>query len=78
MRDILKTEAYVPVPPETMDDPFYSMARIIKEEIRKVKWTQAEMGHTISWEDAHRFWMQENELKIDTFIRNTLERDAVH
>ncbi len=74
MRDILKTEGYVPVPPETTDDPFFRMARIIKEEIRKIKWTQAEMGHTISWEEAHRRWIADNQRKIDLFACNILER----
>ncbi len=78
MRDILKTEAYVPVPLGTRDEPFYRMAHILKEEIRKVKWAHAEMGQALSWEDAHRVWMEDNQSKIDAFIRTTLERDPVH
>ena len=46
MRHILKTEDHIPVPPETMEDPFYRMTYIVKEEIRKYKWTEAEKAAT--------------------------------
>ena len=72
MRDILKTEEHVPVPPSTMEDPFYRMTFIIKEEIRKQKWIEAERGRNLSWEQACAFWGARNAGRMERFARDTL------
>lgn len=72
MRDILKTEEHVAVPPETMADPFYRMTYILKDEIRKYKWTEAERGNNLSWDEAARRWMNNHAHQIDRFYHDTL------
>ena len=52
MRKILETEDHVPVPPMMLHDPFYRMTYIMKEEIRKHKWIEAEKGRALTWAEA--------------------------
>src|ERR1700756_4921723 len=42
MRQILETEEHVQIPPGVYSDPFYRITYMIKEEIRKFKWTEGE------------------------------------
>lgn len=48
MRQILETEEHVQVPPSLYSDPFYRITRLIKDEIRKHKWIEAEKGRPLS------------------------------
>jgi hypothetical protein len=52
MRQILAKEDYVEVPPPLYADPFFRITYLIKEEIRKYKWTEGEKGRPLSWEQA--------------------------
>jgi hypothetical protein len=72
MRQILETEQYVQVPPMMMSDPFYRITYLIKEEIRKYKWIEAEKGHHLTWEQARKEWMDEHREKYEHFLLETL------
>jgi hypothetical protein len=72
MRKILTTEDYVPVPPMMMADPFYRMTYIMKEEIRKHKWIEAEHGRRLTWDEACREWMGKHQESFEQFLRETL------
>lgn len=72
MREILKTENYVPVPPMMLNDPFYRMTYLIKEEIRKYKWTEGEKGRSLTWEEARSEWSAKHLDKYVEFVQNTL------
>ncbi|MCD8482946.1 MAG: hypothetical protein LR015_09955 [Verrucomicrobia bacterium] len=72
MREILKSEDYVPVPPMMLSDPFYRMTYLIKEEIRKYKWTQGEQGRELSWEQSRLEWLEKNRAEYETFLSETL------
>ena len=56
MRQILDTEEHVQIPPLVYSDPFYRITYLIKEEIRKYKWTEGEKGRKLSWEQARKEW----------------------
>ena len=72
MRDILKTEDYVPVPPMMLSDPFYRMTYLVKEEIRKYKWTEGEKGRQLTWDDAREEWMNTHRERYEAFVKQTL------
>jgi hypothetical protein len=72
MRQILDTEQYVQVPPMMLSDPFYRITYLIKEEIRKYKWIEAEKGRPISWEEARRDWTKSHKAKYEKFLLETL------
>jgi hypothetical protein len=72
MRDILRTEEHVPVPPVVMQDPFYRMTYLIKEEIRKFKWTEGEKGRGLSWDEARDEWLRNHHEKFVDFLKETL------
>lgn len=72
MREILKTEDYVPVPPMMMQDPFYRMTYIMKEEIRKYKWIEGEKGRRLTWEEACEEWMAKHRNAFDKFVSETI------
>jgi hypothetical protein len=72
MRQILETEQYVQVPPMMMSDPFYRITYLIKEEIRKYKWTEGEKGRELRWEQARKEWMDEYREKYEHFLLDTL------
>lgn len=72
MRQILETEQYVQVPPMMLADPFYRITYLIKEEIRKYKWTEGEKGRQLSWEQARSEWMQAYRAKYEKFLMETL------
>jgi hypothetical protein len=72
MRQILGTEAYVPVPPVMYSDPFYRITYLIKEEIRKYKWIEAEKGRPLSWEQARQEWTCANRQSFEKFLIDTL------
>lgn len=72
MREILKSEDYVPVPPMMLSDPFYRMTYLIKEEIRKYKWTQGEQGREMSWEQARQEWIAKYQTDYEKFLSETL------
>jgi hypothetical protein len=55
MHQLLATEAHVQVPPMLFSDPFYRITYLIKDEIRKYKWIEAEKGRALSWEQACHF-----------------------
>jgi hypothetical protein len=72
MREILKTEDHVPVPPMMMGDLFYRITYIMKEEIRKHKWIEAEKGRLLTWDEACTEWMTKHQDEFETFLRETL------
>jgi hypothetical protein len=72
MRQILDTEQYVQVPPMMLSDPFYRITYLIKEEIRKYKWTEGERGRPLSWEEARKEWMRQHREKYEKFLMDTL------
>jgi len=72
MRKILETEDYVPVPPMVLQDPFFRMTYLVKEEIRKYKWIEGEKGRNLTWEEARREWMQKHQGLFEDFLSNTL------
>jgi hypothetical protein len=72
MRKILETEEHVPVPPMVMSDPFFRITYLIKEEIRKYKWIEAEKGRSLSWEQARGEWTAAYREKFEQFLAETL------
>jgi hypothetical protein len=72
MRQILGTEAYVPVPPIMYSDPFYRITYLIKEEIRKYKWIEGEKGRALSWEAARQEWTDAHREQFEKFLMDTL------
>lgn len=72
MRQILETEQYVQVPPMMLSDPFYRITYLIKEEIRKYKWTEGEKGRQLSWEQALKEWTDQHREKYERFLMETL------
>jgi hypothetical protein len=73
MRKILETEDHVPVPPMMLHDPFYRMTYIMKEEIRKHKWIEAEKGRALTWPEARTEWLKKHGDTYATFLRDTLD-----
>jgi hypothetical protein len=72
MRQILETEQYVQVPPMMLSDPFYRITYLIKEEIRKYKWIEAEKGRQLTWEEARTQWMKLYRERFEKFVLETL------
>jgi hypothetical protein len=72
MHQILETEAHVQVPPMMYSDPFYRITCLIKEEIRKHKWIEAEKGRALSWEQACQEWTDAHREKFEKFLFDTL------
>lgn len=72
MRKILETEDHVPVPPMMVHDPFYRMTYIMKEEIRKHKWIEAEKGRALTWSEARNEWLKKHGDTYARFLRETL------
>jgi hypothetical protein len=72
MHQILATEAYVQVPPMMYSDPFYRITYLIKEEIRKYKWIEAERGRALSWEQAFQQWSDAHREQFEKFLFDTL------
>lgn len=72
MRNILLTEQYVEVPPMLYSDPFFRITMLIKEEIRKFKWTEGEKGRQLSWEDARQEWTANYREKFEHYLMDTL------
>lgn len=73
LKQVLDSEDYVPVPPDVTADPFYRIAYLIKQEIRKFKWIEAEKGNDLSWEEARRLWSERHFDSYDQFLKNTLK-----
>lgn len=55
-----------------LSDPFYRMTYLIKEEIRKYKWTQGEQGRELSWEQARQEWIAKYQSDYEKFLSETL------
>jgi hypothetical protein len=72
MREILEIEEHVPIPPMMYSDPFYRITYLIKEEIRKYKWTEGEKGRKLSWEQARQEWTEAHQEKYERFLIDTL------
>jgi hypothetical protein len=72
MRQILETEEHVQIPPQMYSDPFYRITYLIKEEIRKYKWTEGERGRKLSWEQARQEWVDAYKDKYEKFLLETL------
>lgn len=72
MRKILETEQYVQVPPMMLSDPFYRITYLIKEEIRKYKWTEGEKGRELSWGQALKEWTSQHREQYEKFLLDTL------
>jgi hypothetical protein len=73
MREILKTEEHVPVPPMMMGDLFYRITYLMKEEIRKHKWIEAEKGRQLTWDEARKEWMTKHQDEFERFVRETIK-----
>ena len=72
MRNVLETEQYVEIPAFMYSDPFFRITMLIKEEIRKYKWTEAEKGRQLSWEDARDEWTKNYRPKFEQYLMETL------
>lgn len=72
MRNILESEQYVEVPPMLYSDPFFRITMLIKEEIRKFKWTQGEMGRRLTWPEAREEWTSLYREKFERYLLETL------
>ena len=72
MRKILETEEHVQIPPVVYSDPFYRITYLIKQEIRKYKWIEAEKGRKLSWEQARQEWTDAHREKYENFLIDTL------
>jgi hypothetical protein len=72
MRQILDTEEHVQIPPLVYSDPFYRITYLIKEEIRKYKWTEGEKGRKLTWEQARKEWTDAYRDKFEKFLIETL------
>jgi hypothetical protein len=51
---------------------FYRISYLIKEEIRKYKWIEAEKGRPLSWEQARQEWTEAYREKYEQFLIDTL------
>lgn len=72
MRNILESEQYVEVPPMLYADPFFRITMLIKEEIRKFKWTQGEQGRRLSWSEARQEWTVLYREKFEHYLLETM------
>jgi hypothetical protein len=72
MRQILEVEEHVQVPPVIYSDPFYRITYLVKEEIRKYKWIEAEKDRKLSWEQARQEWTAAHREKYEKFLVETL------
>ena len=72
MRQILETEDHVAVPPMMYADPFYRISYLIKQEIRKHKWIEAEKGRQLSWKEARAEWTKAHRKQYEKFLLDTL------
>jgi hypothetical protein len=72
MRQILETEDHVAIPPMIYSDPFYRITYLIKEEIRKYKWTEGEKGRALSWQQARAEWTEAHREEYEKFLLDTL------
>ena len=72
MREILEIEEHVPIPPMMYSDPFYRITYLIKEEIRKYKWTEGEKGRKLSWDQARQEWTEAYQKRYEKFLIETL------
>ncbi len=68
MRQILETEEHVPIPPLMYSDPFFRVTYLVKEEIRKYKWIEAEKGRALSWNEARQEWRSAHQEKYENFL----------
>ena len=73
MKEILKREDYVPVPPAVMNDPYYKMTYLIKEEIRKHKWNQGTEERELNWEEAREEWTRKHEKNFTDYIDKMMQ-----
>jgi hypothetical protein len=48
------------------------MTYIMKEEIRKHKWIEAEKGRSLTWAEARNEWLQKHGDTYTRFLRETL------
>ena len=72
MRQILEAEEHVQIPPSLYSDPFYRITYLIKNEIRKHKWTEGEKGRKLSWEQARDEWTKLHRPEYEKFLIETL------
>jgi hypothetical protein len=72
MRQILEIEEHVGLPPMMYADPFYRITYLIKEEIRKHKWTEGEKGRALSWKEARSEWTKAHRVEYERFLVDTL------
>ena len=72
MRNVLESEQYVEVPPLLYSDPFFRITMLIKEEIRKFKWTEGEKGRALTWEQARQEWTANYRDKFERYLMETL------
>lgn len=69
MKNILKTEKYVEVPPFVKSSPDYRIAYAKKEAIRAHKWIEAEKGRNLTWEEAKNEWLKKYENEFDEYFK---------
>ena len=55
-----------------LSDPFYRITYLIKEEIRKYKWTEGEKGRELSWGQALKEWTSQHRELYEKFLLDTL------
>lgn len=72
MRKILDEEGHVAVPPDVMNDPFFRMTHLVKQEIRKYKWYEGEKGRTLTWEEARKEWSEKHQAAFETWLRGVM------
>lgn len=54
---LLESEDYVPFDPKNHNKFHFSIARLVKDEIRSHKWVEAEKGRILTWEESVKEWV---------------------
>lgn len=62
---LLESEDYVAFDPNKHNKFHFSIARLVKDEIRSHKWVEAEKGRVLSWEEAVKEWV---DYHYDSFV----------
>ena len=71
---LLKSEGYVPFDTTKYNKFHFTVCRLVKEEIRLFKWTEAERGRVMTWEQAVNEWM---ELNFEKFLEEVIPASGV-
>ena len=71
---LLESEDYVSFDPEKHNKFHFTVARIVKDEVRSYKWYEAEKGRGLTWEIAVREWMN---IHYDDFILAVVPKNRI-